>query len=243
MKTILVPIETNNGQLDSVLGSARLLAQRFESTIEGVALRVPQVAVVGPDPVVTVTFPPAEQDDREYVAATRRAFETFFTSQPSSVGKFTYRWRVEDPIDDVRLGSLARVYDITIAGRPQGSAASPRMATLESALFESGRPVLMTPPAAPNRLGECIVIAWNRSTESARTVAYGLPLLVQAREVTVLTIETVAVPGPSGAEVAGYLAAHGIKARELTMPLQGRKSGEAMLAEAAKLGADLVFKG
>lgn len=243
MKSILVPVEFND-LLASAMACGRLLAQRFGATLEGVALRVPQFAVVGPDPVVTVTFPTADQDDREYVARARRSFEGFFSNHgQADAARVAYRWRAGDPVDDASLGSLARVYDLSVIGRPQGMAQSPRMSTLEAGLFDSGRPVLMAPPKAPHGLGERIVISWNQSEESARTVAYALPLLAQAREVTVLTIEGSTVPGPSGVELANYLAMHGITAREVTMGAQGRRSGEAILAETTRLGADLLVKG
>src|SRR3546814_3357242 len=40
------------------------------------------------------------------------------------------------------LGSYGRVFDLTVVSRPQSASDRPRMATLEAALFESGRPVL-----------------------------------------------------------------------------------------------------
>jgi hypothetical protein len=60
--------------------------------------------------------------------------------------------------------------------------------TVEAALFESGRPVLLVPPSSPGSIGETIVIAWNGSTETARTVALGMPFLLKAQRVILLTI-------------------------------------------------------
>jgi nucleotide-binding universal stress UspA family protein len=242
MKRILVPIE-KHGFATSMLECAALFARRSGGTVEGVALRLPQVAVVGPDPVVTVTFPRTEEEDQELVTSARRQFDSFFA--PGTAGEIpaAHRWRAGDPIDDTAIGSLARIYDVTVVGRPQGPTTGPRMTTLEAVLFESGRPILIAPPTAPRSLGERIVISWNCSTESARTVAYALPLLAQAREVTVLTVEGAVVPGPSGPELVDYLATHAIKARELTVATGGRKPGFKILDEARRLGADLLIKG
>jgi nucleotide-binding universal stress UspA family protein len=246
MKSILVPIEMHDC-VSSMLECASRLAAPFSGTVEGAALRLPQVAVVGPDPVVTVTFPRAEEEDRELVASARRVFEAFFSQVPGGGAgtgpRATYRWRPGDPIDDAALGSIARVHDLTVVGRPQTSNSGPRMTTLEAVLFESGRPILIAPPTIPRALGENIVIAWNCSTESARAIAYALPLLARARQVAVLTIEEAVVPGPSGKEVADYLSSHGIEARELTVAPLGRKPGPAILQEAQRLGADLLIKG
>jgi len=60
--------------------------------------------------------------------------------------------------------------------------------TLESALFESGRPVLIAPPTSPRSLGTRVLIAWNRSTEQARATAFAMPLLRLAERITILTI-------------------------------------------------------
>jgi nucleotide-binding universal stress UspA family protein len=246
MKRILVPIERHDFAT-TMLECAALFVRRSGGTVEGVALRLPQVAVVGPDPVVTVTFPRTDEEDQALVAWARRHFESFFAGESGSlaVGESppAYRWRAGEPIDDTAIGSLARIYDITVVGRPLGPTTGPRMTTLEAVLFESGRPILIAPPTAPRSLGERIVISWNCSTESARAVAYALPLIGQAKEVIVLTVEGAVVPGPSGPELVDYLAAHSIKARELTVSAGGRKPGAKILDEARRLGADLLIKG
>ncbi len=237
MKSILLPAD-HSDVINPVLVSAELLARVVEGTVEGVALRPIHVEIVAPDPIVAVTFPPADWNDAEFVAKARKVFETHFATCGAR-----YRWRAGPSIDDAGLGSLARVYDITVIGRPSGSGAGPRMTTLESALFESGQPVLVTPPAAPTTLGENIVISWNCSTEQARATACAMPILRKAKAVTILTIEGLTVPGPSGLQCREWLAANGVTARELSMGNGGRKPGEVLLAEAKKLGADLIVKG
>ena len=246
MKSILVPIEKHE-LVTSMLDCATRLAGRFSGVVEGVALRLPQISVVGPDPVVTVTFPRAEQEDLEILSNARRVFDDYYATEAVSLlpegQRPRHHWRAIDPVDDAALGSLARVYDLTVVGRPQGGTMGPRMTTLEAVLFESGRPLLIAPPVAPRGLGEHIVISWNCSTESARTGAYAMPLLLKAREVAVLTIDGAVSPGPSGKELADCLAVHGIEARELTVLAGGRKPGAAILEEAERLGADLLVKG
>ena len=61
--------------------------------------------------------------------------------------------------------------------------------------------------------------------------------------VTILTIEGLTVPGPTGVQCKEWLATHGITAREMSIGNGGRKPGEVLLAEAQKLGADLIVKG
>ena len=237
MRSILLPSD-QNASTKSAMACAELLARAVEGGVEGVALRPIHVEIVAPDPIVAVTFPPADWNDTEFVAKARQAFEGHFASCGVK-----YRWRAGPSIDDAGLGSLARVYDISVVGRPSSSGAGPRMTTLESAIFESGQPVLVAPPAAPATLGENVVVSWNCSTEQASATSSAMPILRKAKSVTILTIEGLMVPGPSGAQARDWLAANGINARELTMGNGGRKPGEVLLAEAKKLGADLIVKG
>ena len=237
MKSILLPADQNE-IMASELACAEILARAIEGTVEGVALRPIHVEIVAPDPIVAVTFPPFDWNDAEFVAKARKSFETHFTACG-----IKHRWRAGSSIDDAGLGSLARVYDICVVGRPSSTGAGPRMTTLESALFESGQPVLVAPPSAPQALGENILISWNCSTEQARATAAAMPVIQKAKTVTILTIEGLTIPGPSGAQCKDWLAMHGITAREISIGNGGRKPGEVLLTEAKKLGADLIVKG
>ena len=102
---------------------------------------------------------------------------------------------------------------------------------------------MWAPPTSKPTFGKNVVISWNQSTESARTVAFGIELLKKADQVTVLTIEGVTVPGPDGIALRDYLGCHGINAKEMTVPSNGRKPGLAILEESDKLECDLLFKG
>ena len=117
------------------------------------------------------------------------------------------------------------------------------MTAFEAALFDSGRPVLMAPPVAPQTLGDTVLIHWNRSTETARAIALAMPVLAQAKRVQFLFVEGNSVAGPSAREAVGHLAAHGITATEKTVEAKGRNPGEVILAEAKTFGADLLIKG
>jgi nucleotide-binding universal stress UspA family protein len=117
------------------------------------------------------------------------------------------------------------------------------MHTLESALFESGRPILITPPTPPKSMGESIVISWNGSTETARTISFAMPFLQQAAKVSVVSIVDDMVPGPSGQDIVRHLRRNGIPATAVDAKLNKRDIGEAMLGEAMVQGADLIVKG
>jgi nucleotide-binding universal stress UspA family protein len=135
------------------------------------------------------------------------------------------------------------VFDIIVFGRPGSYPAGSSMAAVEAALFESGRPILIAPPTAPPQLGDNIVIAWNRSTETARTTALAMPLLHKARKVTVLTVEGALVPGPGGQDLARYLRCNDIPADAITVESGSKNAGDVILQKAVELGCDLLIKG
>ena len=235
MKTILVPTDPATPQLPALV-CARLLAERFDAIVEGVALRPAFAEVVAPDPIVAVTLPPADWDEAKYIREARNLFEQ------AGQGSKLFRWRGGTAIDDGEIGSLGRVYDITVLPRP--GAKGGRVTAFEAALFDSGRPVLMAPPTAPATLGDAILIHWNRSTETARAVAFALPVLAKAKRVQFLYVEGASASGPSTREAVEHLAAHGITATEKSVePKKGRGPGETILQEAQAYGADLLLKG
>ncbi len=241
IKTILLPVEPSTG-MPACFATADLVARSFSATVDCVALKPSIVDFIAPDPVVVV-LPQPQYSEAELVAASREAFETFKTSRAAGE-EAAFRWSGREPIDDAALAWMSRVYDLTIVGRPGVGRSEPRMTSLEAALFESGRPILMAPPDAPKSLGTNVVIHWNASTEVARVVNDGLAFLVGAQQVTLVSVEGYMNPGLSAADMIGYLAAHGIKATDVHIRPTGKTSaGEAFLTETKRIGADLILKG
>jgi len=241
MKSILLPVDQSE-QMPSALETAWQLANMFDATIEGVALRPAFAEIVAPDPIVAVTIPPADWNETEFVRSVRQMFDGFATGHAGEAGKIPrFRWRGGSVIEDGALGSLGRVYDVTVLSRPGNRGA--RMSALEASLFDSGRPLLMAPPTPPKAFGSSVVIHWNASTETARAMFMAMPLLRRAKRVMLLTLEGNLVPGPTAKDALGYLAANGVTAVDKTIPGRSQRPGEMILKEATQQGADLLVKG
>jgi nucleotide-binding universal stress UspA family protein len=246
MKTLLVPVEQHNF-IRSVLDAALLVATRLGSHVEGLALGPDIPDVVAFDVPVGWTIL-SEKEQRELVERSKRIFEEFMLSCDVPGGSeapdgVSCGWLGDQLFGDSYIGSFGRVFDLIVLGRPDRGDEPPRLATLEAALFEGGRPVLMVPPRTPAAIGETIVIAWNGSTETARTVALGMPILTKAGRVIVLTLEGWGTEEPSGAELALRLRRNGVKAEAAARRLDTRSPGEAILEDAAAFHADLLVKG
>ena len=235
--------------MPAVLETARLIARRFDSYMEGVAVRPIASGFVAVDPVSNLTLPTTDEGDAEIVKQAREAFESFMRAhevpQQAQPGPAKYSWNWVRPAaeDDSFVGSYGRLFDLAVLGRPGRGPQHPRMLPLEAALFESGHPVLLVPRVAPRVLGQNVLIAWNGSTEQARTNTFALPLLREAERVTVLTVQGGAMHGPSGEQAADYLRRHAVPATAVTVAPGSRTTGEAVLEQAKTLGCDLLVKG
>lgn len=141
------------------------------------------------------------------------------------------------------LTAAGHGFDLLIVervSREQG----PESETLNAALFDSGRPVLLAPPSPPANFPSWAAVAWNGSPQAARAVAAALPLLAQAQGVTLLVGSRES--DLSTEHIAAYLAAHGVKA-ELgafeSAGMSARARGRALLAAIRELDAGLLVTG
>jgi nucleotide-binding universal stress UspA family protein len=248
MKTILVPTE-HNAAMVSALDTALLLAQKFGSCIEGFPLRPAVADLVAMDPDSGLTMVAVKENDAEMVRQAEDLFRAFMTQHqvPLNTGTAqatpSFSWLDSAPSGHDFVGSYGRVFDAIVLARPGDEWQSPSMVTLESALFESGRPVLIAPPNSPTSLATNVLIAWNCSTEQARTMADAMPLLRLAERITICTVEGATVAGPSGEQMARSLKLNGVNAEPITLKPSKRNAGETLLAKAGELNCDLIIKG
>jgi hypothetical protein len=149
-RTILVPIEQHD-LMTSTLETALSLARKFDSYIEGFALRVANPAACAMAGPTAVMAPNLEHHVAENAKQTRSLFETFMQKHGVPCGAPTAalssNWLEDAPEGDDFVGSHGRLFDVIVLGRPGHPPKGSRMGTLEAALFESGRPVLIAPPS------------------------------------------------------------------------------------------------
>jgi nucleotide-binding universal stress UspA family protein len=249
MKSILVPIENIEG-MASALETALLLGRLRGSYIEGFALRFAISEFIAIDPAGSIPLETYRQDSLEEAAAARQLFETFMQNHnvPGASGPSSgpsYGWLDNAPAGEGFVGSHGRVFDVTVLGRPTANTVGLHNRAIESSLFESGRPVLLAPPAAPSQIATTIMVHWNGSPEQTRTTAFAMPLLQQARRVIVLNVAGgQGVSGPPAQQVVTYLKRGGVPAELMNVGLEGRSTtGEVVLAVAKAQGCDLLVKG
>ena len=246
MKNILVPVEDHDA-MGTVLAAASNVARTFGSRIEGIAL--------GPDTgdLIAADFAIAgsifdEKTRRSLVESARKLFDTGMAQEGVSPSgdageRPSHGWAGSEMSTDSGIGAYARLFDLIVVGRPGSGRGDPRRATLESVLFDSGRPILIVPPKGVASIGKTAVISWNRSSETARTIAFAMPLLRRAERVVVLTVSGALTPGPPANLLVRALQRHGLPVDAVEVDSGSKNAGRVILEKAASLGADLIVKG
>jgi nucleotide-binding universal stress UspA family protein len=248
MKTILVPTEINDA-MRLTLATALALARRCDGYIEGFALRWSVNEFVAVDMMGGVLHDKYKQDSAEEEIQARLLFESFMQEHEvprstDTTASLSFGWLDNAPEGEGFVGSYGRVFDVIVMSRANAKSSPFHIRAIESGLFESGRPILLSPPTPPPQIATNVLIAWNCSTEQASATALAMPLLRKADRVTVLTVTGgTGVSGPSADQLVRYLRRNGIPAEPLIVGLDGKSTGEAILAAAQSLGCDLLIKG
>ncbi|GAB0113412.1 universal stress protein [Acidisoma sp. C75] len=141
------------------------------------------------------------------------------------------------------IAQQARLADLTVIPHPEAGQDVSSSDALHAVLFDSGRPVLIAPAAEPATIGQRICIGWNGTAESAAAVQAALPWFQKAQAVRILTSDDYQRRGPAAADLAAYLALHGVAAEIATFRPVDKSVGAGLLAAAREFGCDLLSMG
>ena len=98
-------------------------------------------------------------------------------------------WRMVEGPPSATVALHARYTDLAWSASPTATRRRMSDAVTVTTVMTSGRPVLAVPFAGEfPTIGERVLVAWNASREAARAVNDALPLLIGAKQVTVLAI-------------------------------------------------------
>jgi nucleotide-binding universal stress UspA family protein len=249
MKTILLPFCDDDMSQHAFELSTRI-AREVNGYVEGLfILRRPEILDGDGTMLADAHFTQLIDESARVAELARLRFEACVKQQglaaePAEGAQgATAGWREIVGVEQQVIGSHGRLFDLIVVARDFGTGWLNWRLIIEAALFEGGRPVLLTPATPVTTFGENVVIAWNPSTETARTVALAMPMLLRARAVTVLSVEGWGVPGPDGNELAVYLKRAGVAASARTIARGSRSPAEAILDDCARSGTDLLIKG
>ena len=113
----------------------------------------------------------------------------------------------------VTFGNTARNHDLSIVGQARPDSEAMEELIVESALFGSGRPVLVVPYIQRTELKlDRVMVCWDGSRNVARAIADAMPILKRAGAIDVVTIQPQERRSEfPGASIARHLARHALK--------------------------------
>jgi len=244
-KTILVHVD-NSPQWPGRFEVAAGLAAEFSAHLVGLCLlRRPDLPGYIRSAEIAEMLAQRARDAEDKVKASRQMLLDRLAQQGLSGECRVVEGEVEE------LASVhGRYADLLIVSQADVNApnSSAAMDDIQSVIFASGRPLLLVPYAGKVRtLGKNIFVAWNASREATRAVTDALPLLQRAEKVTVMVVrpraDSRAHGDVPGADIAAYLARHGVKVEVMAEEGEGIDVGELILSRVADLGSDLVVMG
>lgn len=181
-----------------------------------------------------------ERKDQE----ARAAFDKLVPSLGRAV-----EWRAESGDPATVVNEQARYADLIVLGQyddSQQNDVTPDF--IGRVIMGSGRPVLVIPYAGEfETIGRRPMLAWNASREAGRAVSSSMPLLRRADEVQVTTFNARGGRGGHGdvpgADIATFLARHGVKANVSGSTSKDVDIGNQILSRADDFQSDLIVMG
>jgi nucleotide-binding universal stress UspA family protein len=255
IKSILVPI-TGSSVGRAALEAAFVVAREFDAHIEGLNVSTERAEIQLfrqsqlDKSAQQAAMRALETQAAQKVEEAKALFDDFISQKgidvsddPRDSGNPTVSWQVAVGRGSDVVGQVGGAFDLVVVNLPTADPEQPGRETLEAAVFNTGRPVLLAPSRLPTALGKSITIGWNRSVQAGRAMFAALPFLTRADRVQIVTVTTGAKRGPSQGDIARSLAWHGVNAQIREVAPDQRPVGEVLLAEAEVFGADLLVMG
>lgn len=254
IKTILVPLdgsETSRNALDAAFIIGHDLSAHVEALHVATDPKdaVPLLGEGMSAAIIEEMIQLAEAESIERKGRAEALFEDARTrygleikeSPPSDAGGSTVLTHMVGREDEI-TALKGRLSDLIVASRPSMDSEATLAMTINAALFETGRPVLVVPPKTQEVIGRKIAVSWNGSAEAARAVAAAMPLLARADSVVILTAENDSTSANLPLQLETYFSWHGIKADIRNLP-GGSQVGEVLLEDCRTIGTDLLVMG
>ncbi len=164
-------------------------------------------------------------------------------SEPKAGAQVSATWVETTGAEDRVVGRDGMLRDVIVLLSSAGEEDLRGEQTIQRAMFESGRPVLIVPHKKAVTAFKRIAIFWNGSKEAVRAVEAAMPLLRHAETVDVMWVEEEVEVDAVQTGLGSYLAWHGVSASDKRFAPDKRFIGEMLMDEAVKAKMDLVVMG
>ncbi|WP_064696270.1 universal stress protein [Rhizobium aegyptiacum] len=153
-----------------------------------------------------------------------------------------FAWADED------IAERALYADVVLVGRQAARDEDLRKRIIDGALFQTPTPILINRGTrAMTASVRSVLLAWDSSDEASRAARQSLDLLKQADTVYVTMVDPVARMRANGeepgADIAAYLARHGVKVQVDRIASGGQSADQVLRQHAVDVSADLIVMG
>ena len=226
------------------LAVAGQIAERFDAGLIGIA-----ASVFSPPLYFTTGEQAQDLIDQGQASIERRMSELeaqFREAAKDRARQIEWRCAIDFPARYVL--QQARSADIIVTGGHSDAFSDPfAVVTPKDLVMEAGRPLLVVPDSVDWLDLRSMLVAWKDTPEARRAIVDSLPMLRQAKDVTVAEIVKAggSQPPVSGVrDLVTWLSRHGVSASELVAEQNHDRDATAQLdAMAADLGAGVVVAG
>jgi nucleotide-binding universal stress UspA family protein len=215
-----------------------------------------QAAYIRPDPDAAAAIVPAmimasgvtreviERETRQAAAAAEARFDEWRNRNgaSTSAGGWSATWSEHVGEFEPVITRYGRLSDFIVLPRPTANEIVAQRCA-DAAVFGTGRPTLLIGDALPAALADHVVIAWNGSLEASRAVFGAMPLLRQAKRVTIFTALEYGAEAVDLHDLAAALRDRGIRTPEVIFPTDERATGPALVTAANTHHATLIVMG
>jgi nucleotide-binding universal stress UspA family protein len=255
IRKVLLPL-TGTAAGEAALATALTIARRWNAHVLALHVRVDSrdVAPLAGEglsgAMIEEMMSATEKESGDRAHAVRSMFERFVArhqvvvQEPHALSDHpTASFAAVTGREEDIVAQQARLADLTVVPHPDAGEDVSSSDALHAVLFDSGRPVLISPQKSPTAIGTRVCLAWNGTAESASSVLAAMPWMQRAEAVAILSADGYQRRGPGAADLAAYLALHGVYAETKTFRSTNGSVGAGLLAAATDFGCDLLSMG
>lgn len=145
-----------------------------------------------------------------------------------------------------QFARIGRRFDLVVVGQADPDQGIQDEVVDETALFESGRPVMFVPFIQKGGVKlDRVMVCWDGGRAATRAIADSLPLLRKAKQVEIVMIAGKSAKGDevAGADLGQHLARHGLKVDVKRITSPDIDVASTILSYAADSSADMIVMG